>query len=233
MRLSLLIFCVLVFTPSLYQTSYSQNPSPNTRSAEPCPNVSVVCPAMVESGELLSFFASVTGLSRSDVIFTWSWHSSKGRMVRGQFDSQVSVDTTGLLDECVVGTVKVGGLNPECPNTAYCKSLVRSAAFRTDSYGHLTLKDERQRLNNLALQLKQKPNSEVSILAFDGSQARTGTARRLANRAKLYLVSKHGIDPMRVRITADKDFVGKPLAKASRLDFYIRPHNLRAPCSNN
>lgn len=190
---------------------------------------------MVESGERLRFFAGVSGLSRSefDLILTWSWHSSSGRIVRGQFDSELSVDTTGLLDECVVGTVKVGGLKPECPNTAYCKSLVRRSAVRFDSYGHLTLKDERERLNNLALQLKQKPNSEVSILAFDGSQAKTGTARRWANRAKSYLVSKHGIDPIRVRITADRDFVGKPLAKASRLDFYIRPHNLRAPCSNN
>lgn len=188
---------------------------------------------MVESGERLSFFASVTGSSRSDLILTWSWRSSSGRIVRGQFDSELSVDTTGLLDECVVGTVKVGGLKPECPNTAFCKSLVRRSALRFDSYGHLTLKDERERLNNLARQLNQEPNSEVSILAFDGSQAKMGTARRWANRAKSYLVSRHGIDSMRVRITADRDFVGKPLAKASRLDFYIRPHNLRAPCSSN
>lgn len=232
MNLPIVILCLLAFTPSLHQTSDAQKPSPNF-SAEPCPNVSVHCPAMVESGERLSFFASVTGSSRSDLILTWSWRSSSGRIVRGQFDSELSVDTTGLLDDCVVGTVKVGGLKPECPNTAYCKSLVRRSALRFDSYGHLTLKDERERLNNLARQLNQEPNSEVSILAFDGSQAKTGTARRWANRAKSYLVSRHGIDPMRVRITADRDFVGKPLAKASRLDFYIRPHNLRAPCSSN
>lgn len=215
--------------------SAQEKPKPATKDGlspqreEFCPTLNVSYPDAVEPGQLLTFSASVGG----DVKPTFNWAVSKGVIIEGQGTPLIKVDTTGLRDECVVATVAVGGLGPRCDRALFGKTLVRLAIFDPmvfDRYGRLRWKEERTRLDNIAKTQRRIPDSEILIFAFDESKAKKGAARALANRARQYLITRDGIEPERVRIRADSDFVGVDVIKEMRLDFYILPYNLSDPC---
>jgi len=170
------------------------------RPPPPCPTVSVSCPTTVDVGEQLTFTASVTGEVPN---MTYNWSVSVGTISSGQGTSTINVDTAGLGGQSVTATLSVGGADPSCTGTtSSCTTSVKPPLqqYKFDEYGVIRFDDEKDRLDNFALQLKNSPGSKGAIIVY-GSCA--GEATRHADRAKDYLVNRHSIDANRITIFDD------------------------------
>lgn len=88
----------------------------------PCPVVSVSCPNSVESKESVTFEATVSG-GDSEMIPTYEWSLSAGKIISGQATRKITVDISGLSRESVTATVSVGGAHPLCATVASCTIL--------------------------------------------------------------------------------------------------------------
>lgn len=67
-----------------------------------------------------------------------------------------------------------------------------------DSYSNMSVNDEKARLDNFALRLRDDPEWKGYIIVYAGQRARTGEARERAERAKNYLVEIRGIEAERI-----------------------------------
>lgn len=85
----------------------------------PCPVISVSCPNSVESKESISFEATVSG-GDPEMIPTYEWSLSAGKIISGQATRKITVDVSGLSRESVTATVSVGGAHPLCATVASC-----------------------------------------------------------------------------------------------------------------
>ena len=90
----------------------------------PCPLVSVSCPNSVESKGSITFEATVSGGDR-EMIPTYEWTLSAGKIISGQGTRKVTVDVSGLSNESVTATVSVGGAHPLCATVASCTMCLR------------------------------------------------------------------------------------------------------------
>lgn len=108
--------------------------------------------------------------------------------------------------------------NPE----KFIRVLVDSAR-KFDEYSNIPFSEERLRLDNLAIQLKQEPESKGYIIAYTGRRARLGEARSRAERAKNYLVNERGVEAERI-VTMDggnrEEFT---------IDLYLVPRGAAGP----
>lgn len=86
--------------------------------------------------------------------------------------------------------------NPE----AAVQVMVCGLSFirKFDEYGKLSSNDEKARLDNIALELQQVPETQLYIIAYAGRKARPGEAQTKADRAKNYLDLERRVGPGRV-----------------------------------
>jgi len=207
-------------------------------SSDHCLSVVMEC-AAIQAPQRVTFTAYIMPSSPEAPIapkpLVIKWKTSKGAIQTGQGTPVVVVDATGVENQCLTATVEVIDPNRSCSLFASCSTLVRPCCVdreKYDEYGSLSWQNEKVRLDKLAVQMKQLPNSEVSIFAYDGYKSPKGLARQRASRAKQYLTGRHGIEAARIRITADQDFVGIEPPRRIKLEFYIREHDLTSPCTN-
>jgi hypothetical protein len=69
---------------------------------------------------------------------------------------------------------------------------------RFAEYADVSLASERKRLGDFAKLLRRFISTQGHIIAYAGKRSRPGEARRLANRAKNYLIKTHGINSARL-----------------------------------
>jgi hypothetical protein len=67
-----------------------------------------------------------------------------------------------------------------------------------DSYGPLSLREESNRLDNLAAQLKKEPQSKGYVVIYEGSDGRVRDLKARACRAVRHLLFKRGLDSKQV-----------------------------------
>jgi hypothetical protein len=86
--------------------------------------------------------------------------------------------------------------NRRCPRVQEC-----CVDFfpRFDEYGNLSLGDEKARLDNYAIVMKERLNRGV-IVVYGRSRNERGKIMKRAERAKKYLTQKHGIEAQRILI---------------------------------
>jgi hypothetical protein len=84
-----------------------------------CPQVSVSCPSYFNQGYPITFTASVNGGS-PNVVPSYNWTISAGRIVQGQGTSSIKVDTAGFGGHGFTATVSISGFDQSCPSTASC-----------------------------------------------------------------------------------------------------------------
>ena len=90
----------------------------------------------------------------------------------------------------------------ECPDAANRLPVGRRQAdslFKFDAYGDLAPAGERERLDSAAAYMKSLPETDAYLIAYAGRIARKGEAAARASCARDYLISKHHIDPGRIR----------------------------------
>jgi hypothetical protein len=178
---------------------------PGTRKPQPaqCPTIIVSCPDTVVADKPLIFTAHITGLDpKLKPVYRWTvWG---GTIVEGQDTSSLKIKYSGLCGHAVTARVEVEGLDPNCSKRASCTMtshcLHLSRLF--DRYHNLRFKDEKARLGNLAIQLRNEPGAQGYIIVYAGRGDNAGVATLRADRAKIYLVNDEGIDAARI-VTID------------------------------
>jgi hypothetical protein len=149
-------------------------PEASTHStAITCPTVNISCPDTVDSGQPVTFMAAITGLA-PDAKLSYKWGVSAGVITEGQGGASMKVETRGLSGVVVTATLEVEGLDSRCSslNKASCATTVRTSCSLIppfDQYGNLSAKDERARLDNIALTVKRETGRKHTLsLTRDG-----------------------------------------------------------------
>src|SRR6266550_3337405 len=104
-----------------------------------CPTISVSCSSHLVSVEPLVFTATVNGGS-PNVIPTYNWTVSAGKIIHGQGSSSITVDTLGLARQTFTGMVSIAGFDSACSATASCSLIDEHSApesTKFESYSSL------------------------------------------------------------------------------------------------
>jgi hypothetical protein len=113
----------------------------------------------------------------------------------------------GLAGAAVRPHVRAAGvLTPAAlarPCVLYAPPIPSPTSVRKiDEYGDLRWSDEKARLDNFVIELKNDPDAVGYIIGYAGRVARVGDARRRIDRARNYVVSVRKINPRDV-VTID------------------------------
>ena len=74
-------------------------------------------------------------------------------------------------------------------------------SWKFDEFEHAAINDLRARLDNLAIELEQEPDTKATLIVYAaGYCSRPGEAINLGNFAKEYLVNSKGVENERIRI---------------------------------
>jgi hypothetical protein len=192
-----------------------------------CPRVTIECPdGVAASGVPLTFSANISG-GDPTITYTFKWTVSAGTIMSGQDTSSITVDTTGLVGGAMTATVDVGGLPEPCVRSASCSlQLAYLCIFprKVDEYGNLSPSDERARLDNFAVELKNDPESVGYIVSYAGRRAVANEAR--AERARSYLIGKHEVGAGRVVI------IDGGHREERTIELWVLPHEAAAPSAS-
>ncbi|HEV3468063.1 MAG TPA: hypothetical protein VG148_01995 [Pyrinomonadaceae bacterium] len=161
-----------------------------------CPNVSIYCPDVTQTGAPITFTASVSG-GTAGVTPVYNWRVSEGTIISGQGTPSITVDTAGLGGRQITATVEVEGYNLEC--RASCQSSIPAPPVATHTeFGEIARDDEKARLDLYAIELQNSPGAQGYIIGYGGSRPRYGDGQRRADRAREYLVNQRGVEASRL-----------------------------------
>jgi hypothetical protein len=107
----------------------------------------------------------------------------------------------GLIVEAHNGRVISFTYMPtEAENNLRCPRIQECCVdfFPMDEYGNIPYEDEKARLDNLAIELRNAPQLRGVITVYGGRRGRAGEARLRAERARNYLVRVRGIEAGRI-----------------------------------
>lgn len=170
-------------------------------SSQKCPVITVSCPNEgVWTGIPIKFFARIDGpIPPGKPEFKWS--VSAGKIIDGQGTSTITVNTDDLIFVPVRATLQVLGIG-DCSTSRTCTTEVINCGLvvKFDQYGALSFEDERARLDNFAIQLKNQPGSQAHIIAYAGREDTAGDVETRLSRTKNYLVLDRGLELERVVI---------------------------------
>ena len=163
-----------------------------------CPNVLITCPDRVVANQPLTFSATATGGS-GNVTPVYKWTVSAGRIIEGQGTTSIKVDTTGLGGQTIKAAFSVDGYPKDC--SASCGTqiqlpLVPSRKF--DEFPSIARNDEKARLDNFAIELKNDPTSTAYVMVYPGQSGRAGEVQKHTSQIVNYLVNYRGIDARRI-----------------------------------
>jgi hypothetical protein len=187
-----------------------------------CPNVSMYCPDVVQTGTPVTFTASTSG-GTPGVAPVYNWKVSAGTITAGQGTPTITVDTAGLGGQPITASLEVEGYNLVC--RASCQSSVPAPvlARRADEFGEVNRDDEKARLDLFAIEMQNEPGARGYILGYGGRKAKPGEGQRRADRARDYLVNTRGIEATRVVV------VDGGLGETGRTELWVVPPGATPP----
>jgi len=168
---------------------------------KPCPVVSVSGPSELDIDGLIPFTTTLSNSNYSAKL-TYNWEVSRGVITEGQGTSAIVVKASKY--QTVTATVDVRGLDPSCGRIASATMGIHHPfppEQKFDFYRVLPRDQEEAILERFATALKNQPGAKAYILGYDGRVLR-GSAQKSVDRARTYLVDKHGIDQARI-VTVD------------------------------
>jgi hypothetical protein len=180
-----------------------------------CPTISVTCPDSLDFEKPGTWTANISGLDAS-IKPVYKWTVFGGTIIEGQGTASVKIKPSS---SALTVTVEVEGLESKCSNRAACSIIIESPqpGRLFDSYGDLRFKDEKARLLNFAIELRNQPGSQGYVIAYARRDDSAGSANSRAERAKLYLVNEQGIDGGRIVM------VDGGTRKERTVELYITP----------
>ena len=183
------------------------HPKSYTVSKSPCPYpVNVSAPGSVNDGDLITFASDVAYTGTGALNYTWTVSPAEARIVSGAGTPTITVDSTGLGSQRITATLVVddGSGEAACRQTAQGytnvvrKELPPPECKVFDQFPSVAFDDDKARLDNLAIELQNAPDSQAYIIIYAGRTSRTGQADALGRRTMDYLVNSRGVDSGRI-----------------------------------
>lgn len=162
-----------------------------------CPNVTIECPDRVVLSEPLTFRSSVKGGS-PNVVQTYNWIISAGRIIDGQGTGTIHVDTIGLAGQTVTATLSMGGYNLDCSATCTVQFPVPVQCRKFDEFPSIAYNDEKARLDNYAIELQNDPTAIAYVIVYPGQRGGPGDVQKRTTRIVDYVVNSRGINGQRI-----------------------------------
>jgi hypothetical protein len=164
-----------------------------------CPVITVSCPKDgVWTGNPIKFFARIDGpIPPGKPEFNWTL--SAGKIIDGQGTSTITVNTEDLVFVPVIATLQVLGIG-DCSTSSTCTTEVINCGLlvKFDEYGALSFEDEKARLDNFAIQLKNQPGAQAHIIGYAAQGGNSEDIETRLTRTRNYLVKNLGLEPGRV-----------------------------------
>lgn len=134
--------------------------------------------------------------------YTYNWSVSAGSITSGQGKPLIYVGTNGLDGQNVTVNVEVGGLPPGCIGSKFVSFTVKGGveAQKLDEYGNINRGEEKARLDNFAISLRNGPDTNAVIIAYGGRKSRLNEAKIAMNWAKGYLTLTRKFPAPRVTV---------------------------------
>lgn len=198
----------------------------------PCPyTVTVSAPASVSDGDIITFTSDVTYNGPNRLNYMWTVSPASARITSGNSTPTITVDSTGLGRQSMTAILLVddGSGDPRCRQSAQATTTViapptpRLEPRRIDEFPSISFDDDKARLDNFAVELQSDPTARGFIIAYAGRRSGAGTADRLANRSRDYLVATRGIDPARI-VTINGGF-----RERDYIELYVVPQGAEPP----
>jgi hypothetical protein len=180
---------------------------------KPCPyNVSVSAPDKVTEGDLVTF-AAIDGVGGTALNYIWRVSPESARITSGLGTSSITVDTTGIGNQTITAEVEAtdGFYDAQCRQKNKVRTIVDKiiplptpTPYMFDEWDANTFDDDKLRLDNFAIELQNKPDSQGYIIMYQGTDAQSVRNRKvevLSKRALNYLVQNRGVAPNRIQIT--------------------------------
>lgn len=199
-KLTVLTCMLLIPFVTNAQEQQQSTAQPTTPTCRLCPTINVTCPERALTGSIVNFSAQIDGAG-PDPHLTFAWAVSGGTITEGQGTPMIKVDTTGLSGQPITATIEVNGLEVSCSKSNSCAVLIMpiiADISMFDSYGRLSLNDERARLDNFANQLIHTKNGIGYIIIYGGRRVRIGEVQRRGESAKNYLLNRRQIAAKRI-----------------------------------
>ncbi len=199
---------------------------------QPCPtSLSVSAPSQVNDGDVITFSSDVAYGGTSALNYTWTVSPASAKIVGGAGTPTITVDTTGVGNQGINAILVVddGSGVPQCRQVANALTTVVFTPppvivpRKFDEFPNLAFDDQKARLDNLAIELANSPDSTGYIIVYQGRTSRTGQADRLGERARDYMVRTRGVDPSRVMI------VNGGYREADEFELWIVPQGAQSP----
>ncbi len=177
--------------------------------ASPCPYpVNLSAPASVTDGDSVTFTADVGYGGPSALNYTWTVSPPAARITSGAGTPTITVDSSGLGNRRVTAILVIddGSGDRNCRQTAQATTTVIALALppiqpqRFDEFPSVAFDDDKARLDNLAIELQNRPGSQGHIIVYAGRGSRAGQAAKLGERSRDYLVRTRGIDSSRITV---------------------------------
>jgi len=184
-------------------------PKKYTPPASPCPfPVIISSPPTVNDGDLITFTADVSYSGTSTLNYVWTVTPGEARIVSGAGTPTITVDSTGLGGQKIVATLVVddGTGDAMCHVTTLASTAVTKKELpvperrKFDEFPSVAFDDTKARLDNLAIELQNAPDTTAYIFVYAGRRSRAGQADALGRRAADYLVNSRGVDSRRINI---------------------------------
>lgn len=180
-------------------------------NTEACPyNVSLDGPEKVLEGDLITF-ASFNAVDDTPepLKYVWTVKPDTVKITSGLGTSAITVDTTGIGGQTITAELDVsnGYYDEVCrqkiPVSTLVEELPKNEAVKFDEFESMAFNDDKARLDSLAIQLQNNPDSQAYIIMYQGTDRnslRNRNVEKLSQRTLDYLVNTRGIDARRVVI---------------------------------
>ena len=199
----------------------------------PCPfPVRLSGPSQVSDGEVITYRAQASYSGSTQLIYTWTATPASAKIISGSGTPEIEIDSTGLAGRRITATVVVddGSGNASCRQTAQASIFVpplekreERVAKEFDVCSRCTYDDQKARLDNAAVELKNDPSSTTYLIAYGGRASRAGQAKGLLVRAREYLVTQRGIEPTRIVV------INGGISHEDRVEIWIVPLGATPP----
>ena len=187
-----------------------------------CPSVGIACPEQVKAGQPITFTSTLTG-GTGNVPKIYNWRVSGGRITSGQGSNSITVDTTGLEGQSLQASLIMGGYDEECAASCSIQFPVPILARKFDEFPDIARNDEKARLDNFTIELKNDPTATAYVIVYPGRRGRSNAAQLRAQQIVDYMVNSRGFDSSRI-----VPLIGRT-REEEMVQLWIRPQGAPAP----
>ncbi|MEK7723650.1 MAG: hypothetical protein AAB336_04825 [Acidobacteriota bacterium] len=179
-----------------------------------CPyNINVTGPDKVTEGDLITFAVFDAAAKGTALNYLWTVSPSTARVTSGLGTPSITVDTGDMGNQTIQAEVTVGDgvYDAQCSQRKSVTTLVERTPpvvtptpYRFDGWDAKTFDDDKNRFDNLAIELQNKPDSQGYVIMYQGTDkisVRSRKVEKLSTRAINYLVKERFVPPNRLQFT--------------------------------